>query len=386
MNKLLNNSDYRLIFFLFFSWKITLVVVAFFSFSYIPLNSSNFLGGGLSNYLNSPLIFSLANFDGEHYLNIAQNGYQNLEHSFFPLYPYSIQLLSFFSRDLFLLTIIGLIISNLTFFISLIYLWKLVILDYSKKIALIVIILLILFPTSFYFGAVYTESFFLLLTLISVYFARTNKRWLSGFAAGLASAVRVTGILILPLLVVEWWQKNKSANNLAKVKTFIPLLLAPLGLISYMLFLYRRVGDPLAFYRELSIFGVQRQGHFILLPQVFYRYINILTTVNLNTYNYWISAQEFLSAVLCIICLYLGFKFKVRLSYLTYFFLAFLLPTLTGSFSSLPRYILVIFPLFLTLAIFLSKKSFKIKTSLFILIGILLIIQSALFLRGYWIS
>lgn len=377
--KLWKSESLQIIVLTFIIWRISLFLILSLAIVLIPLYGRNFLGGGIDNYLQNPYIFAWANFDGEHYLSIAQRGYENLNHSFFPLYPLLIKILSFVKSDITLLTINGLIISNVAFLLSLLIFKQLIKLDYSDKISQLAIVALVIFPTSFYFGAVYTEGLFLFLILASFYCARVKKWWLAGVLGGLASVTRVTGIFLLPALLLEWWQQK---NN----KLPLPIIIIPLGLISYMLFLYQTTGSFFTFYQELSIFGVQRSGNFITLPQVFYRYLNMLFTVNPANTIYWTIILELIVAAMSIVLLIWGYIKKIRLSYLLFSVLSFILPTLTGSFSSLPRYLLVIFPIFLILALLLSKKSLIFKSLFFSMMGILLIIEIALFLRGYWVA
>lgn len=363
---------------LFFIWRAGLFFVLVIILTLIPLNSDNFLGGGLESYQHNPYLFAWANFDGEHYLSIAKSGYGNLNHSFFPLYPLMIKLFSFSSNDATLLVITGLLISNITFILSLFFLWKLIRLDYSEKISDLSFFALILFPTSFYFGAFYTESLFLLLVISTFYLARLKKWWWAGVLGALASATRITGILLLPALFLEWWQEKS-------IKSLLPILLIPVGFLGYMTHLYQTTGSPLTFYQELSTFGPQRSGNLIILPQVFYRYFNILLTSEFNVI-YWAAVLELVSALVVIILLIYGYLKKVRWSYLFFVLASFILPTLTGSFSSLPRYLLTMFPLFIILGIYLSKqKSFQ-RVIVYILMIALLIIETTLFLRGYWVA
>ncbi|MEK6808088.1 MAG: hypothetical protein AABY14_00205, partial [Nanoarchaeota archaeon] len=77
---------------------------------------------------------------------------------------------------------------------------------------------------------------------------------------------------------------------------------------------------------------------------------------------------------------------KIRLSYLIYAMLAFLLPSIQGSFSSLPRYVLVLFPAFLAFALWLDgvPKALKLIIYLGLIIG--LFVETTLFVRGYWVA
>src|SRR5437762_2451884 len=115
MKKLLKN-DFWIVTLLFFSWKALLLITSFLAVNYFALASRNFLGGGFSNYIKHPLILSWANFDGEHYLSIAQFGYQNLQHSFFPLFPILINILTKpFEANVLSFALVGIIISNSAF-------------------------------------------------------------------------------------------------------------------------------------------------------------------------------------------------------------------------------------------------------------------------------
>ena len=80
-----------------------------------------------------------------------------------------------------------------------------------------------------------------------------------------------------------------------------------------------------------------------------------------------------------------GFIKKINPSYLVFGFLSLFLPTLTGSFNSIPRYILVNFPIFISAAVFLSNK--KALTLIFLTISMLLLCaETILFVRGYWVG
>lgn len=380
MKKQSRTVNLKSIFLLFLSWRIGLFLILFLSISFLPLNFNNFLGGGFKNYQIHPVILSWANFDGEHYLAIAKNGYRELDHSFFPLYPILMSLLGFGIKNNLVIAIAGILISNLSFLIVLIFFWKLLKMDYQQKQITWILMCLIFFPVSFYFASVYTESLFLALTLACFYFARVNKWWLVSLLGALASATRITGIILLPALLVEWWiQRKNSVSPLS-------LIFIPSGLIVYMVYLWITAGNPLAFYNELSMYGVQRSGNFVLLPQVFYRYFNMLTNVSTTNFIYWTISFEFAVTVLVMLVLIYGYFLRVRISYLVFGILAFILPTLTGSFSSMPRYILVIFPAFIAGGIMLSKLSLPSRILITIFLCFLLIIEAALFLRGFWVA
>ena len=167
--------------FSFIVWRVTLFLFLLLAVKFLPLQK-NFLGGGMGNYLKAPWFWAWSNFDGEHYISIAQRGYGFAEQAFFPLYPLLIKtIIQLFNKDLTTFTLVAFIISNFSFLVTLLGLYKLIKLDYKEKVARLSIILLLLFPTSFYFGSVYTESLFLAFVIWSFYFARKNKLLYAGF-------------------------------------------------------------------------------------------------------------------------------------------------------------------------------------------------------------
>lgn len=387
MNRYLKlNSPVFKILTLFLVWRILLIAALFFAVAYVPLGyKDRFLGGGPIIYQLSPYLFSWANFDGEHYLSISIFGYKFLEQAFFPVYP---MLISFFSHssglDLLIAiinsTITGLIISNAAFLLALIFLWQLIRLDFSKKIAYLTLILLLIFPTSFYFGAVYNESLFLLLSVLSFYFARKGNWFFSAIFGIISSATRIFGLFLLPALLIEAYQQKKPLSK------FFWIFLIPLGLGFYMLYQYLSVGDPLAFYKLQKIVGEQHQSGLTTLPQVYFRYIKMLMTVNLGNPIFQIIALEFFVGILFFLLPILGYFKKIRLSYLAYAMIGFLTPTIQGSFSSVPRYVIVFFPSFLAAALWFGNLPKLIRVILIASSAVWLFTETALFLRGYWVA
>lgn len=318
-------------------------------------------------------IWSFANFDGVHYLTIAQMGYQaQFTQVFFPLYPILIHILSPGN-----LIISGLLISNFAFLLSLIVLHKILAIDYKIDKIKWVFIFLLLFPTSFYFVSVYTESLFFLFILCSFYFSRKDKWLLAGIFGFFASLTRFFGFFLLPALIIEWYLQKKPVNKL------LPLILVPIGLLVYMLYLKINFNDPLYFIHAQPVFGAERTaGSIILFPQVVFRYLKILLTVTPQSLPFFNAVFELLISLLFLSLSIIAF-FKTRLSYASFSLCAFIIPTLTGTFSSMPRYVLILFPCFIILS---GIKNQNLKIVIAIIFTFFLILSTILFTRGYWIA
>jgi len=366
----------------FIIWQLVIAVIIFLGKRYFPTTDA-YLYSDISP-LHPRWLWSRANFDGMHYLGISRVGYGLHQQALFPLYPQLIGFLKplFNSKDLFS----ALFISSFSFLTSMIFLYKLVRLDLSKSIAKRTLVYLLIFPTAFYFTMVYTESLFLMFILGSFYFARTRRFWLAGILGALGAMTRLPGIFLFPALGVEWWFYQKDLKNKKKaISSLIPLFLIPLGLLYYMRFLSIRFGDPLMFIHVQPFFGAGRSGgKIILLYQVFWRYFKMLVTVDKLTTTYFVVVLEFLST-LGFLALTIFTAMRRWYSYLIFMALALIAPTLTGTLSSIPRYVLVLFPGFIILAVYAEK--YRWLRILYPIIAIpLFIFCLILFTRGYWVS
>lgn len=337
----------------------------------------------MQNYLKYPWLFAWLNFDGEHYLSIAQEGYQPLTYFFFPAYPVVTRLMGWlFGGEQISFAVSGLIISNVSFIVALMGLWKLAKEDFSEKIAKYTVVSLLVFPVSFYFGSFYTESLYLMLTVWSFYLIRRNRWFYGGVLGAGASATRIIGIALVPAYLTEYARiKNK------KLIKFACILIIFLGLAGYMLYLKLQTGDPLNFLNTVGIFGGQRSSTLILLPQVFYRYFfKILPNLSFSYFPVVFSAFLEITTAIVFLALSVWAFFRLRFSYAVYLVLGYLIPILSGSFSSLPRYVIVLFPAFILIALWVSKLPGYVKLAFFTILFVLSAIALSLFSRGYWIA
>lgn len=384
MKKLFKNTK-KFILYLALYWRIFLafcqIIGGWFlsfqeRFSYLSrFNFENFFWG------------QWANFDGVHYLAIAQDSYltTGFVQAFFPLYPLLLRWLGGGLAS-------GLLISHLFFILSLFVFYKLIRLDFNKKTAINSILFLVLFPTSFYLVAVYNESLFLFLSL-AAFLAMRKKRWfLSALLIGLSSATRITGIFLVPALVYEYITRNfkiqitndKQTSKSKYIKLIILSLISVSGWLFYSLYLNKHFNDPFLYAHVQQSFGAQRTTDKLILPyQVIWRYLKMIFTVQKNSWLYYSVWLEFLSSLSALGLLIWGFFRKIRKSYLIYALPALLLPTLTGTFSSMPRYVLILFPIFMVLG---QIKSKWVRGALLILSTGLLVLSTALFTQGYWLS
>jgi hypothetical protein len=131
---------------------LAIIVIVVVSGSLISLRKSDtFLGGGITKYLQNPILNFRSNFDGVHYVLIATHGYNYGQQAFFPLYSTLIRKLRPLIKEP---VLAGTLISSVSFFVALFFLTRLIRLDASIPVAKWTIIALLIFPTSFFSASV----------------------------------------------------------------------------------------------------------------------------------------------------------------------------------------------------------------------------------------
>lgn len=326
-----------------------------------------------------------ANFDGDHYLAIAMHGLDASVARFFPLYPLIIKIIANpFSGipNPYYTFIIGMLVSNLSLLAACLILYKLLRQDYSHTRSLWTIIFLLVFPTSFFFGSIYAESLFLLLTVLSFCLARKRKWLLAILIATLLPITRSVGLAILPALFIEWFLQQKVRGKPPLIILY-SLFIIPISLIGYAFFNYIKFKDWLYFVHAQTELSNGRSSTIILIPQTLFRYGKMLITVPVTQYIWYIAFLELAMFVFAVILLYIAFIKKVRLSYLVFAIFAFLIPTSTGTFTGLPRYIIILFPMFIALSLIKNKQIKVIYTIVSVILSFILLL---LFAKGYYVA
>lgn len=361
-------QEYKFVIFLFILWRLALEVIVFVSPFLVPLHDG----------YNGPTPWT--NMDGIHYIRIAKEGYFQYGEAFFPLYPLLIRWVAAFSH--LSLPSAGALISNIGFFFGLIIFYTLL-KKKSVSWARWGIAMMITFPSSFFFAAVYTEGLFFFLLAATIAFA-DKKNWIAaGIFGGLASATRTVGVLVLIPVLWEYWRSKPKQILWTDI---LGLLCIPLGLVWYMIFLFQRTGDPLMFFHAQSAFGANRSGStLILLPQVIWRYCKIIFTAfgQPTPVSYAVSVAEFIFTLGAYSVLYYGLRLKEKWSYLIFGLIVLTIPTLTGTLSSIPRYVVTIFPIFIILG---KIKKTWFKAVLLFIFSILQIVGAMLYFRGWFVA
>ena len=208
-------------------------------------NAHKFDEPALTHAFADPLLAPLARWDSVWYLTIADSGYgeSSARAAFFPLYPVLVRGVgTAFGGSHGALLVASFLVSLAAFVAALTLLYRLTELELGRQLARPTLLLLAVFPAAVFFGAPYSESLFLLLAVGAFYAARTDRWAWAGACAGLASATRSAGLLlVLPLALIWWQSRPRRATDAAW------LLLAPVGMAAYAAWLGLVEGDALRF-------------------------------------------------------------------------------------------------------------------------------------------
>ena len=329
-------------------------------------------------------------FDGVHYLSIVLSGYENtgLVQAFFPGFPSLVKIVWYVIQQVVHPVVIGVSMNLLFTYLGLIAI---------ERVQKHAHWMILLYPFSFFFVAMYSEALFFALVAWAILFSREKKYFLmSLFLAG-ATFTRLIGVvfvigLFLERLLVDWRSIKTSA-----IQFFSHFLLAISGLVAYMGYLFVQFNDPLMFLSVQDEFNVGRSSSFVTPIHVLVRYWRIITTVNPLSHAWIVACLEIVVSIVAVgsIISLLRRAFphhqtiKItrsakELGWLVIIAGSLLVPSLTGTLQSMPRYLLTVVPMFL---IFAETFNTLKKRVVFAMIALPLFFYSSwLFLTGVWIS
>lgn len=311
------------------------------------------IGPGFNDVVDNTFLNTWAQYDAIAYLDIAENGYNSNfmssgNYQWWPLLPMLIKLFSLIMSPV----LAGFLIVNACFFAAMWYLYELIEADFGKLKAKNTLLYLVLFPTSYFFSSIYSESVFLLCTVAALYYGK-RKRWgLAGLFGGLSALTRIFGVFIIfPLgylyLKERGWSLKKWSNvKLDKQAAW--LLLIPLFFLLFCGQMYMQTGDPLKFMDHSQTSNRQMALPFsLVVDEIGFFMESEIVYKGYHAFNLFV----YLSFVILAI---LGIK-RLPPEYSMYLGYSVAIPTISTPIQGFTRYVLVMFPAFLLLTMFKDK-------------------------------
>lgn len=228
-------------------------------------------------------------------------------------------------------------------------------------------------PYNIYYSTMYTEAVFALLVCLFLRCMR-KKQWLRmGLCGALASAARNLGVFLAVVVFVysiglylQDAKQRQARPSLTKYcrtvlgdeKLVAGVCLIPLGLFAYMAYLWRLLGDPLAF-THVQIAWSNMNGALLENP------LHLLWSNMLN-----IGSDRFYMALWGALALWLCVSQLCRRRIESVFSLIAVLVPMTVRVASMPRYVMCTFTVVLEMALLLrgARRVDKICIGGFLLV------------------
>ena len=304
-------------------------------------------------HFNNELLNLPVRWDAGWYLQIVTDGYryaagdsavqQNIV--FFPAYPMLVRAVGrLLGGDMTGYVAAGMLISIASFAGALVYIYAFARDRFGDDTARAAIWLLAAYPFAIFFGAIYTESLFLLGTAGAVFHFSKQQFARAALWGLLVGLTRLNGaLLMLPLGLLALASEPPESRGKALAAAAAPAA----GLVIYALFIWQLTGDPLAFASSQMAWGRTYQGLGTLVSHQYSILANAGLSGYVGTPGYDVlNASGALFAIVTIwpVTRHLGLAYGL-------FMVVNIVPALAnGGLLSAGRFSSVLFPAFIWLA------------------------------------
>lgn len=315
-------------------------------------------------------------WDAHHYLELAANGYsangdgRNLI-AFFPLYPALVSAIAGIGLPI---RLAALLLSNVAGVLAAILLYELARLDQPSNGAFRAAAFFTVFPTAYFLLVGYTEALFCALAFAAVYVARRRQWIASGLLGGLASAARLTGLVLVPYLLAEVVAQLRGGHPIRKPLAGVAMV--GIGFVVYLATNQLVLGDPLAF------IAVQRQhwSHSLAAPWVGFAQAIRSIGWRVPWEKLTVGGGEIAGGLIAYAVSVLAWL-RLRPADAVYATLLTVMVTFLPFWLSIPRYLLAMYPLFLLVGRITNRGLYL---GVVVVSLTCLVVFGLAFGRGYW--
>jgi len=324
---------------------------------------------------------TFARYDSGWYEGIARNGYayaaggrSNI--AYFPVYPMLMRHVGRqFGRYHAAFYFGGIVVSWTAYVLAMIALYYLARLDLERDRAERAVLLISIFPFAFFFGMIYSESTYLLFTVLAFLWFRTRWWIPAGIAASIAIATRTPALVMWPSLAwIAWRTAQPTARD--RAMALAALLIAVSGFAWYCLYVYQVSGNPFEWAATLQrwnykVGGAPWRAPLDLLWTLATHPYAFVAGTRMGLYDtlYGVTGVAFLLAVP-----FVWLRFGA--AYGLFVLLNLLVPLSSGVFEGVGRYCSVLFPVFIWLA---SRSSPFVGTLTIVVFAMFYTLALALF-------
>lgn len=336
--------------------------------------------------LRAPLY---AKFDSGWYLSIMEWGYgpapppgRPSNHAFFPLYPLTGKVL----RDTFAMDGFhaGLLVSYLCFFLAVPLFFREAAERLGARGAWQAVAFLLLFPTAFYFAAVYAESMTLLFALLAFRAAREGRHARAMLWGALAALTRAFAMMMAPALFVAWLTRPRTPAEKPGRRWLEAVAIAAAPIAAAFLWIYGMgyaKGEPGLYFRSLE--GWHRGSSALAGVRLFFASARDHVAAGDWKRDPALALDYFMAAAVSLVAIWQ--LLRRRWSDFVWTGCALALPISTGLSGGIPRFFAIVYSIPLALAEATRDRP-RARWALWILSGALLLYASARFVNWQWVA
>jgi hypothetical protein len=320
---------------------------------------------------------AFTHWDAVSYLDIAGHSYParlDYHDAFLPGYPLLIRAVSLVTGDL---VLAGLVVSAGAELAALMVIHELVRRERDATVALFAVWAVALAPLGFFLTGVYTESVFLATTALSLLLMRSGNVRGASVAGACAMAMRLTGIVLLPVIAFEMIARRRPP------RAALWLAVIPLPLVLFAAYLQVRTGDAFAFLHAQSLPSF---GEAVAWPWDGLRTTWTTAATSADPTNAAIFVREVAAGIagfLAVAVAWTDVRFPRSLA--VYCTLVWLMAVSLTFWRSVPRYDLALFPVVIVIADLTSRA--RILRPLLVGAGASVLAWGAfVFAQGGWIG
>ncbi len=287
-------------------------------------------------------------FDAQHYLYLAEKWYSRKpiqQNAFFPLFPFLIKCFSILTGSFFWS---GIFLSNIFSLMGFYFLY--LYLQATQRETEPIFLLLLAFPSSFFFSRIYTESLFFLLLVLLMYGIVKKMKHLVFLSSFLLPLTRPQGVIVGIVVLLLYILHREKRDLFA-----ISLLGFVSGGIAYMVIMYLSTGDVFAALHAQKLYPRANPLKMLVNPCRWIKENFIYPSYALHYLGPGNFFYERVIFLLLILVLGSGYRYLSTEEYFLVMILG-LFSALTDHFMSFSRFLLPLFPVYIALWGMLKRK------------------------------
>jgi 4-amino-4-deoxy-L-arabinose transferase-like glycosyltransferase len=261
------------------------------------------------------------------------------------------------------IVVLGIVLSTMLFVLSVVYLYRLILIDFNENIAMTTAILMVIFPAAYFCSRPGPEALFLLFVVTSFFYAKKQKWILAGFLAAMAVLSRLQGIfLLLPLLCIYYQQYKASKRHNIRV---VSLLMIPAALLGFMCYLYLITGN---FFANIAIQDAWGNHNSYPLGSI----VQYLTEPTMISYYGWdLSIVSFIFACASIILTVMMIRTPdIPRAYIIYTILSIYIMVSRDTVEASLRFLIPVFPVHLMVSRLIYDKKMLYNLMFFVFVAL----------------